>query len=74
LPTWLAAPNAIGTLRAEPRARAHVEQILTREDIALRERTLWRMLYETPARQISLTSQVAREVERISNRWPAVYK
>jgi len=24
--------------------------MLTREDIALRERTLWRMLYETPAR------------------------
>ena len=39
-----------GTLRAEPRARAHVEQMLTREHIALRERTLWRMLYETPAR------------------------
>jgi hypothetical protein len=29
---------------------------------------------QDPARQISLTSQVAREVERISNRWPAVYK
>jgi hypothetical protein len=39
----------MGTLRAEPRARAHVEQMLTHEDIALRKRTLWRMLYETPA-------------------------
>jgi hypothetical protein len=27
-------------------SRAEVEQLLTREDISLRERTLWRMLYE----------------------------
>jgi len=27
-------------------SRAEAEQLLTREDIGLRERTLWRMLYE----------------------------
>ena len=30
--------------------RAEVERLLTREDASLRERTLWRMLYETAAR------------------------
>jgi integrase len=36
--------------RSRALSRADVEQLLTREDIALRERTLWRMLYETAAR------------------------
>jgi integrase len=40
--------------RAPDRSRAlssaDVEQLLTREDIALRERTLWRLLYESAAR------------------------
>jgi site-specific recombinase XerC len=36
--------------RARALSRAEVEQLLTREDISLRERTLWRMLYETAAR------------------------
>ena len=36
--------------RVRALSRADVEQLLTREDISLRERTLWRMLYETAAR------------------------
>ena len=36
--------------RSRALSRADVEQLLTREDISLRERTLWRMLYETAAR------------------------
>jgi integrase len=36
--------------RARALSVAKVEQLLTREDISLRERTLWRMLYETAAR------------------------
>src|SRR5262249_22281813 len=32
------------------RSPGEVEQLLTRQDISLRERTLWRMLYETAAR------------------------
>jgi integrase len=39
-------------LRRRQRAadRADLERLLTREDIAIRERTSWRMLYETAAR------------------------
>ncbi len=36
--------------RARALSVAEVEQLLTCEDISLRERTLWRMLYETAAR------------------------
>ena len=36
--------------RARALSRAEVEQLLTREGIGLRERTFWRMLYETAAR------------------------
>src|ERR1700737_4684540 len=36
--------------RSRALSRADVEALLTREDIPLREKTLWRMLYETAAR------------------------
>jgi integrase len=36
--------------RSRALSRADIEQLLTRQNIALRERTLWRMLYETAAR------------------------
>ena len=45
---WPAASRGRTVSRAL--SRAEVEQLLTREDISLRERTLWRMLYETAAR------------------------
>jgi integrase len=54
---WITADPARMLKRRKPRpdcaralSRADVEQLLTREDISLRERTLWRMLYETAAR------------------------
>ena len=54
---WITADPSRMLKRRKPRpdrARAlsqgEVEQLLTREDISLRERTLWRMLYETAAR------------------------
>ena len=54
---WLAADPSWMLVRRKPRpdrgralSRADVEQLLTREDIGLRERALWRMLYETAAR------------------------
>jgi len=54
---WIAADPSRLLRRRKPRpdrvralSRADVEQLLTREDISLRERTLWRMLYETAAR------------------------
>ena len=40
--------------RSRALSRADVEQLLTREDISLRERTLWRMLYETAARSAEI--------------------
>jgi integrase len=36
--------------RSRALSLSDVEQLLTREDISLRDRTLWRMLYETAAR------------------------
>ena len=36
--------------RSRALSHAEVEQLLTREDIGIRERTLWRLLYETAAR------------------------
>jgi site-specific recombinase XerD len=54
---WIAADPSRLLVRRRPRpdrsrvlSRAEVEQLLTREDIPIRERTLWRMLYETAAR------------------------
>jgi hypothetical protein len=40
--------------RARALSRSDVERLLTREDITLRERTLWRMAYETAARSAGL--------------------
>ena len=54
---WLAADFSRMLVRRRPRpdrgralSRGEVDQLLTRKDIDLRERTLWRMLYETAAR------------------------
>jgi integrase len=54
---WLAADFTLMLTRRKPRpdrsralSLAEVEQLLTREDVSIRERTLWRMLYETAAR------------------------
>src|SRR5215472_13414626 len=54
---WLATDPTAALRRRRPRpdraralGRAAVEELLTRENIPLRERALWRMLYETAAR------------------------
>jgi integrase len=54
---WIPADPSRLLQRRKPRpdrsralSRADVEQLLTREGIGLRERTMWRMLYETAAR------------------------
>jgi len=54
---WITADPSRMLKRRKPRpdrtralSRAEVEQLLTREGIGLRERTLWRMHYETAAR------------------------
>ena len=55
---WLAGESPLRALRQRKRAadrsralpRADVERLLAREDVALREKALWRMLYESAAR------------------------
>jgi integrase len=58
---WLAADFSRILVRRKPRpdraralSHAEVEQLLTRKDISLRERTFWRMAYETAARSAEL--------------------
>jgi integrase/recombinase XerC/integrase/recombinase XerD len=51
--------------RSRALTRLEVEQLLTRDDISIRERTLWRMLYESAAR----SAEVLRlNVEDLENR------
>lgn len=55
---WMTTIDLTAALKRRKRAadrsraltRAEVERLLAREDIAIRERVLWRMLYETAAR------------------------
>ena len=49
--------------RARALSRAQVEQLFTREDIPLRERTFWRMLYETAARSAELLALDAGDLD-----------
>jgi integrase/recombinase XerC/integrase/recombinase XerD len=58
---WLTTDPAAALRRRRPRPdrsraldRAAVEELLAREDIPLRERALWRMLYETAARAVEV--------------------
>jgi integrase/recombinase XerC/integrase/recombinase XerD len=58
---WITADFSRALTRRRPRpdraralSRAEVEQLLTRKDVNLRERTLWRMAYETAARSAEL--------------------
>ena len=60
---WTGADPSRMLTRRQPRPdrsrsldRADVDQLLTREDISLRDRTLWRMLYETAARSAEVLS------------------
>ena len=54
---WITEDPSRMLVRRKPRpdrgralSRPEVEQLFTRENVSLRERTLWRMLYETAAR------------------------
>jgi integrase len=49
-PTLLLRRRRKAPDRSRALSRADVERLLTRDDIPIRERTLWRMLYETAAR------------------------
>ena len=71
---WIAADPSRMLRRRRPRpdrsralSRGDVEQLLTREDIAIRERTLWRMLYETAARSAEVLGLDVEDLD-LSNR------
>ena len=66
---WLAADFSRMLVRRRPRpdraralSRSEVDQLLTRKDISLRERT-WRMLYETAARSAEVLALDAGDLD-----------
>ena len=61
--------RAARTPAASPGA---VEQLLTREGIGLRERTLWRMLYETASRSAEVLALNVEDLDLPSRRAKAV--
>jgi len=74
---WLAADFTRLLERCRPRpdraralSRGEVEQLLTREDIPLRERTLWSMLYETAARADEVLALDIGDLDRPNRRAP----
>jgi integrase len=67
---WLAADFSRMLVRRRPRpdrdralSRSEVDQLLTRKDISLRERTFWRMLYETAARSAEVLALDAEDLD-----------
>ena len=77
---WLDADPFASIERRSPRrdrdralSRAEVERLLTREDIGLRERTLWRMLYETAARSAEILSLDVEDLD-LPNRCARVHR
>ena len=56
------------TTRALPRAR--IERLLSRRDIPLREKTLWRMLYETAARASEILALNVEDLDLKQRRAP----
>jgi len=74
---WLAADFTRLLERRRPRpdraralSRGEVEQLLTREDIPLRERTFWSMLYETAARADEVLALDIEDLDRPNRRAP----
>jgi len=56
------------TTRALP--RASIERLLSRRDIPLREKTLWRMLYETAARASEILALNVEDLDLEQRRAP----
>jgi integrase len=72
---WLAVDFTRQLQRRRPRPdrsraldRADVEQLLTREDISLRERTMWRMLYESAARSAEVLALNVEDLDLANRR------
>jgi integrase len=60
--------------RSRALSRADVEQLLTREDVSLRERVLWRMLYETAARSAEVLALDVEDLDLANRRARVVRK
>jgi len=56
--------------RSRAMSRAEVSELITREDIGLRERTLWRMLYETAARSAEVLALDVEDLDPPNRRAP----
>ena len=54
--------------RSRALSRAQVEALLTREDLPLRERVLWRMLYETAARAAEVLALDVEDLDLANRR------
>ncbi len=72
---WLAADFTRQLERRRPRPdrsraldRADVERLLSREDISLRERTMWRMLYESAARSAEVLALNVEDLDLANRR------
>jgi integrase len=50
--------------------KTKIRRLLSRRDIPLRERTLWRMLYETAARAAEILSLNVEDLDLENNRAP----
>ena len=60
--------------RSRALSRADVERLLTRDDISIRERTLWRMLYETAARSAEVLRLDVEDLDMPNRRTKVVRK
>jgi integrase len=67
-PTRLLARRRPRPDRSRALSRAAIEELLTREGIAIRERTLWRMLYETAARSAEVLRLDAGDLDLANRR------
>jgi integrase/recombinase XerC/integrase/recombinase XerD len=72
---WITADPSRLLARRKPRpdhsralSRADVEALLTRQDTGLRERTLWRMLYETAARSAEVLALDVEDLDLANRR------
>jgi integrase len=72
---WITADPSRMLVRRQPRpdrsralSRADVEALLARDDISLRERTLWRMLYETAARSAEVLALDVEDLDLANRR------
>ena len=73
---WMTTIDLTSALRRRQRradrsralSRADVERLLTREDIAIRERVLWRLLYESAARSAEVLRLDVEDLDLVNRR------